>query len=69
MALPLYTPRAGTLGVLTGSLPLFEPLLQCRNSKGSNWYQRHFVSLEGNTTLPLPLGNLNEFILIANSER
>lgn len=68
MALPLYTPCAGTLGVLTGSLPLFEPLLQCRNSKGSNWYQRHFVSLEGNTTLPLPLGNLNEFILIANSE-
>lgn len=27
-----------------------------------------FVSLEGNIALPLHLGNLNEFILIANSE-
>jgi len=25
-----------------------------------------FVTLEGNTALPLPLGNLNEFIIVAN---
>lgn len=39
--------------------------------KGSNSYQNYLhnsVSLEGNTALPLSLGKLNEFIVIAISE-